>query len=320
MSWFKDNKFLVVLGGITLALAIVSYIIGSKGGARYTQAKEDYDAAYSEASTFEKMPLYPKAENKDGKTKALDEYRKAAEGLQTAFNPYRAPKPANVSPQEFTDQLKTVNDQLVKAFAEANTKLPDEFFSGFERYRTELARGEATGILSQQLGYIKTLMLALAQAGPTELRNLYRPALAEEDGNKFEPSPNQVARPLPLEIAFTGTEKAAREFLSTITRPDSKYVVIRTIRIANVKKDPPKAADAKFDKPAAAAVTPQDVFGGLVLPPGEGESGAEEEKPEAPPEPKEDSSRILAQVLGNELIQVYVRLDVMSFLPAKKLP
>jgi hypothetical protein len=33
-----------------------------------------------------------------------------------------------------------------------------------------------------------------------------------------------------------------------------------------------------------------------------------------------DSSRILAQVLGNEQVQVFLRLDVLQFLPAKKLP
>jgi len=33
-----------------------------------------------------------------------------------------------------------------------------------------------------------------------------------------------------------------------------------------------------------------------------------------------DSGRILSQVLGNEEVQVFLRLDVMLFLPAKKLP
>jgi hypothetical protein len=322
MSWFKDNKFLVVLGGTTLVLAIVLFMVGSKGGGRYDQAKEEFDAAVDEATSYERLPLYPRDVNRDGKSKALDEYRKATEDLQAAFQPYRAEKPANVSPQQFTDQLKAVNDELLKAFSDANTKLPEEFFSGFERYKTELARSEATGILIQQLQSIKTLMLALAGAGPSELKNLHRPSLPEEDGRSFEPKPAQVARPLPLEITFTGPEKSARQFLSAITQPDGQHVVIRTLRISNVKKDPPRAADAKFDKPAAApaAVDPANIFGGAFTLPTEGEEEKKDEPVPPPPAPKADSSRILAQVLGNEEIQVFVRLDVMNFLPAKKLP
>jgi hypothetical protein len=324
MSWFKDNKFMVVLGGSTLVSAIVLFLVGSKGGGRYDQAKVDFDAAFDEASSYEKLPLYPSEPNHDGKTKALDEYRKAAVDLQAAFKPYRAEKPANISPQEFTNQLKAVNDELKKAFSDSNTKLPDEFFSGFERYRTELARGEATGILVQQLQSIRSIMLALAGAGPSELRNLYRPALPEEEGRSFEPKPAQVARPLPLEITFTGPEESARQFLSAISKPDGQYVVIRTLRVSNVKKDPPKASDAKFDKPAAAApaaADPANIFGGAFVLPEEGAEGEKkDDKPAPPPAPKADSSRILAQVLGNEEVQVFLRLDVMSFLPEKKLP
>ncbi|HSR37039.1 MAG TPA: Amuc_1100 family pilus-like protein [Desulfurivibrionaceae bacterium] len=321
MSWFKDNKFLVVLGGTTLVLAIVLFMIGSKGSGRYDQAKQDFDAAVDEATAYERLPLYPRTENRDGKSKALDEYRKATDELQAAFKAYRSEKPANVTPQEFTTQLKAVNDQLVKAFADSNTKLPDEFFRGFERYKTELARSEATGILGQQLQSIKALMLALAKSGPSELRNLHRPGLPEEEGRSFEPKPSQVARPLPLEISFTGPERSARQFLSAISNPDSQYVVIRTLRITNAKKDPPRAADAKFDKPAAASAAPaaSDIFGGAFVMPAEGDEG-DKDKPAAPPAPKADTSRILAQVLGNEEVQVFVRLDVMSFLPAKKLP
>ena len=318
MSWFKDNKFLVVLSGTTLFLAIVLFVVGSKGSDRYDEAKQEFDTAVSEASSYERLALYPATDNRNGKSKALDEYIKATSDLQAAFEPYRPEKLTNVSPQQFTDQLKAVNDELVKAFADSKTKLPDEFFSGFERYKTELARTEATGILVQQLQSIKTVMLALASSSPSEVKNLYRPSLSEEEGRTFEPLPDQVARPLPLEICFTGPEKSVRQFLSAISKPDSQYVVVRTLRISNTKKDPPRAADAKFDKPAVTPA-PTDVFGGAFAQPAEGEEAKKEEKP-APPAPKADSSRILAQVLGNEEVQVFVRLDVMSFLPAKPLP
>jgi hypothetical protein len=105
-----------------------------------------------------------------------------------------------------------------------------------------------------------------------------------------------------------------------------------------MKKDPPRSSDAKFDKPAAPVSTPADeVFGGGFVLPGE-EPKTEDKKTVPGTAPKKtvpgttppltpapapavaDSSRILSQVLGNEEVQVFVRLDLMQFLPAKKLP
>ncbi len=124
----------------------------------------------------------------------------------------------NVSPQDFTNQLKAVNEEVRKAFEDSGTKVPDPFFCGFENYKTSLARGNATGILDYQLAGIKNLMLALAKSGATELKNLYRPLLPEEDGREYKPQDSDVARPLPLEITFAGPEKAVREFLSAIVK------------------------------------------------------------------------------------------------------
>jgi hypothetical protein len=323
MSWIKDNKFLVALGGGTLIGAILLFLAGSKGASRYDQAKEEFDAAASEASTFERLALYPRPENRDGKSKALDEYRQATEALQAAFESFRPKEIVNVSPQDFTNRLKSANDEVLKAFGDSETKVPEAFFCGFEDYKTSLARGNATGLLEYQLGGIKNLMLALAKSGATELKNLHRPPLPEEQGNPWQPQPSDVARPLPLEITFTGSEKSMRHFLSTIAKPDRQYVVIRSMRVTNTRKDPPRAADAKFDKPApapAAAPPAADVFGGAFVLPGDqpaaGNAGEAAPKPAAPV----DSSRILAQVLGNEEVQVFLRLDVLQFLPAKKLP
>lgn len=321
MSWIKDNKFLVALAGGTLLGVIVLFFVGSKGASRYEQAKEQFDAAAAEASSHESLALYPRAENRDGKNKALEEYRKATESLQAAFEAFRPKEIANVSPQDFTNRLKSVNDEVLKAFADAETTVPEGFFCGFENYKTTLAGGNATGLLEYQLGGIKHLLLALSKSGASALINIHRPPLPEEQGNAYQPQPNDVARPLPLEITFTGPKKSVREFLSSIVKLDPQYVVIRSLRITNSKKEAPRAADAKFDKPATAAPAAPasgDVFGGAIVLPGD-EPAAEGAGEAAAPTPA-DSSRILAQVLGNEEVHVFLRLDILQFLPAKKLP
>lgn len=322
MNWIKDNKFLASLAGGTLLGMVLLYLAGSKAASRHDMAKEEFDAAAAEATAFETLPLYPRPENRDGKNKALDEYRKSLDALQTSFAPFRSEKIDNVSPQDFTTRLKAANDEVTGALQEADCKIPEGFFCGFEKYKTTLASGNATGMLGYQLGGIRDILMALAKSGPSALNNLHRPLLPEEDGGTWQPQPNDVARTLPLEITFTAPEKSVRDFLSAIVKPDKRYVVIRSLRVSNAKKDPPRAADAKFEKPAGPKAPPaNDIFGAAFVLPSDGqpaEGGGEVPAPK--PAPVVDSSRILAQVLGNEELQVFLRLDVMQFLPAKKLP
>ncbi len=319
MSWIKDNKFIAALGGATLVGVILLYLVGAHGASKYADAKTQFDAAATEAAEYEKLPLYPTRDNRNGKRQALDEYRLAVASIQTSFAPFQPKAVENITPQDFTNRLVAANKDVRKAFEDAGTKVPDAFFVGFEGYKTSLAPGNTTGILDYQLTAIKRILLTLAKGKPSSLKNLHRPPLAEEERQAFVAG-DAPARPLPLEICFVSPEKSAREFLSSIAKADDQYVVIRTLRISNEKKDPPRTQDAKFDKPVGAK--PADLFGGggvFVLPGDQNPPTTGAEKP-APAPKIEDSSRILSQVLGNEEIRVFLRLDVLEFLPAKKLP
>ena len=316
MSWIKDNKFVVVLGGGTLVGVALLYLLGARGVTNYQVAKEEFDLAAQEATASEKSELYPTVPNLNGKSKAIDEYRKSVEEIESAFEAFRSKEFKSITPQEFTNKLLAANTDIRKAFEDSGTKVPDAFFVGFEGYTKTMAPASTTGVLDYQLDSIKNILLALAKARPGELKNLHRPLLAEEELQTYTSPENAAARPFPLEITFVGSERAARDFISSITKPVSPYAVIRCLRITNEKKDPPRAADAQFEKPAPAKpVEAGNPFGGAFVLPGE-------EPPVAgAPAPKiADSSRILSQVLGNEQIRVFLRLDILAFLPAKKLP
>lgn len=327
MSWIKDNKFLAALGGGTLVGVILLYLVGAQASKRYTAASEEYASSAAQATEYEKQPLYPRQDLRDGKRKAIDEYKKSVDSLQKAFEPFRKKELENSTPQEFTNRLLAAKDETQAAFVAAGTVVPEEYFMGFEAYRTSLAGGANTGLLNYQLDGIKKLMLELAKAKPTELKNLHRPALPEETNQEYTPAPGDVARSFPLEIVFVAPEKTAREFLSSIVKvDDGKYAVIRSLRIANAKKTPPTSTDAQFEQ--AATATPSapageaESSGGFVFP-GEEETPAEDTAAApaaAPAAAAGDSSKILSQVLGNEEVQVFVRLDILNFLEEKKLP
>jgi hypothetical protein len=349
MSWIKDNKFAAMLGGATLLGAIVLFYVGMSYRGKYAKALQAYQDAAGEVDEFEGLPLYPSDANRDGKTKALNEYRKAIAGLQDGFEKFRPKEIKNITPQDFTGNAKSAKEEVDKAFEEAKTKLPDGFFLGFETYSSgSLANEAATGILNYQLGAIKELMLSLAKAGPSQLQNFHRVKSPEEDGGKWTPGPDDTSRAYPMEVTFKGTEKSAREFVASLANSAGYFYTIRSLRIANDKNKAPNKADAKFEvaTPAGgAAKTAADPFGGaggFVLPgdepapaPAPAPGGAKPAAPATPTAPATpatpapapaaakkpaDSSRILNPILGEEEIQVFLRIDVLQFLPVKDLP
>lgn len=376
MSWIQENKFVAMLGGATVLGAVVIGYLGMTYRTKYTQAHQEYQDAATQVEEFEQLPLYPTDENRAGKRKSLNAYRTEITSLQAVFEKYRPKELVNVPPQTFADQAKAARDEVTKAFEEKKTALPAEFFLGFEGYTATLASEEATGALSYQLGAIKEMLLSLAQTGPSQLQNLHRPKLVEEEGAKYTPGETDTARAFPVEVTFKTTKKGLRAFLTSLASSQTHYYTIRTIRAINEKHGKaPNKNDAKFDIPApAGGVKPAapggDPFGGFVLPddppakpatpapapaPGAGTPPAKPATPAPAPAPatpaapapapapkpagtpgpagtsgapgapapaggKADSSRILQQVLGDEEIQVFIRLDVMRFLPTRELP
>jgi len=339
MNWIKQNPFLAALGGGTLVGAIVLIGIGLAGSGRYQEQLDSFQASSQQVSAYEAKALYPDPALRDAKRKLLVDYAADIEQLQEAFAPYRVEELDKISAQDFTDRLVAASEGLRKAFADAGATLPDGFYVGFESYSAgSLAREAATPILNYQLGAVNELLLILARSGPSELRNLHRPALPEETGATWQRPDNQAARELPLEITFRASEEATRDFLTALAGSEKYFYVIRTMRVSSEKTTPPLAADAKFEAPAAAPTTAPaaDPFGGFVFPgeeapaPAEdGEAEAEEAPVEETPQPapaggrviaEGDTSRILGQVLGTEQVNVFLRLDILQFLAPLELP
>lgn len=330
MSWIQENKFIVALGAGTVVAAGLLLYAGSKGSSRYQVALEEHQAAASAVSNFERLPLYPQTDHLDGKRKAISDYRQAIDDLQEAFTKFQPEEIEQVSPQELGNRMVTANEEATRLLREAGVALPAGFFSGFEGYTTSLANSAATPVLGRQIGMVTSVLGDLAKAGPSELLNFRRERQPEEEGNSWQAQDQDIARPFSFEVTFRGTEESARRFLSKLADSSERFVVIRTVRISNESKEPPKSSDAQFGAAPGAAAAPDPFaggFGGFFLPPDDDEDAAD--APDAPavapapapaPAPAAGGTRMLGQVAGSELIQVFVRFDILQFLPPGQLP
>ena len=331
MNWIKSNPFVAALAGITLVICGALYFYGSQGAKKYDNAKASFEESYLSVNKSEKIPLYPKAELRDGKRKALTEYGGQIDELRSLFDAYRPGELKNVSPQDFTASLKAATKEVSEALEAAGCVVPENFLMGFERYGNEFATEKATGVLNYQLEGVKHALLQLAESRPAELLNVFREVVPEENNAQPEIAAGDVTRQFGYEVAFKGSEASVRGFLSALGKTEPYYYIVRSMKVENERDEPPTVSDAQFEKasaldPAKPAV--DNPFGGAFVLPGADEPGVEE--PAAPAEEEAvaeepsdepaDSSRILAQVLGSEEITVFVRFDLAMFLPSKELP
>jgi hypothetical protein len=244
--------------------------------------------------------------------------------LSKSYETYRVGDLKSIQPQAFTDQLKQYTQEIVKAFDLNKSTLPEDFFMGFEVYRSQLAQTNATGIMLFQLEGIKRVFNALASAKAAEVVKIYREPLSEESGKIFQSTPNMVARFLPFEISLRISESSLRKLITSLGSLDSQYVIIRTIAIKNRNTSPPKITDASFESQSEIQAADdksnladtQIAFDDLNLQDTKNDSldGIEAQ------ESQKDTSKILAQVLGNEELDVLIRADLTLFLPTIKLP
>jgi hypothetical protein len=360
MNWIKDNPFLSALLGITLGLSAAFVFIGIKGGWKFDAAKTSFDEAFAAVQKSEGLPLYPHKDNVTAKKKALDDHCKSIDEMREDYKTFMIdPEAPPITTQQFTENLKKAAKEVEDAFSAAESKLPEGFFMGFEAYRGELAKSGATTMLDYQLKAVKHLLLGLAESRPTSMIRIYRERISEESDQPYVPGENEVARKFSYEIAVRGSEESIRHFISKLGEKKSFFFVIRSIRINNERDVPPRISDAKFEKPAPAAVDPAAIFGAgffeeekpeipaagpnkpenevkpeaeNVLPgealPAEGAGAelgaaaggvAEPEQPITIPTVTTDSSKILSQVLGDEELLVFVRFDILIFSPTKEL-
>lgn len=330
MNWIKSNPFVSALSGATLVICVALFFYASSGSARFEEAQAEFENSYAAVSKAERLKPYPIAENRDGKRKALTEFATEINELRSKFDDYRPEELQNVSVQAFTEKLKTSAEETEKILTTAGCNIPEGYFLGFEQYRGQLANSGATGVLMYQVEAMEKAMMQLAEARPSQLIRIYREPVPEETGEKFTPEKNDVARQFGFEVTFKGSENSVREFLSALGTLGDNYFTVRCVEIVNERDTPPRTIDAKFesavDAPAQNAGSDNAFGDAFELPGGDAfgdeptDGEPEVEVPAVPEAPAADSSRILAQVLGNEELIVMVRFDLALFLPSNELP
>lgn len=325
----SEKTFLIALGGATVVLAGALGYWGFSSSKKYDAAKESYDGAVSDIQRLTRGDLYPNPANRQAKEKAVGEYATEVGELQKAFDPYRVAELPAIGVTEFTDKLLANRNEVAAKFEEAGTEVPDQFYLGLNEYTTKPVQSGFAAVLNYQLEAFTELFSELAESEPSALINVHRPKLEEEQGGSPDLE-GKTFRLHPIEITFRGSVASVRGFLSRIDDPEKFYYVVRTLRIGNERQTAPNAGDARFEVPKPASSDAGggssgfggggfDAFFENVGEEEEADAGAEEAvAEEVVEEAPADSGEILKQVLGNEEVNVFLRVDVLQFLQSQE--
>jgi len=310
-----------------LVSIIALVVIGLLGGgawfwsAQLLSSKINEKAAIQgQLMALEKKGIFPSAQNK----KTLDEQAKElatlSEGMEPSiqqrmalFKDVRTVDDAGLmkglGPDEWKKLFEEKRNALRKMAEDKKVKIPDDFNFGFSSYVLAAPRLEHTLDLGVQLMAVQEFSKALIQSGAQELL-LVRRAMVENkeaesrsttsrtssSGNeeaveaRVVTEPNGVYRVIPFEIVFKASPQSLVTLLNTLGSSPFLFVT-KNLVLENEKTTVPKRSEV-MDAASAEATT----------------SGAEA-KP---------TTKVLIPVVGQELVTVRLRIDLIDFLPPTK--
>ncbi|MFC5051002.1 Amuc_1100 family pilus-like protein [Rubritalea spongiae] len=336
MSWIQENKFTAALAGGTLVGSIALIVLASGQSGDYEDAQSALDEALKQERELQEGRPYPTPENVQAYKDNVDDYARVTHALQRDYQRYRptAEEVQDFQPDQFSNKVSGYRSRLDEAFKANGVELPEGCLYGFEAYSRTFPRPAATGELNYQMKALEWLFSDLAEQKPEALLNVVRPQIAVEARPKKEDRATKrrgaevdekIYDVYPLELSFRCSEKSFKHFLEDVASSKEYYFAVNAIRIQNERQTPPNASDAKF--PVVTANEPAfdsfDSFagfdtetvdeGGMTVEEGAEDalSSSENEVESAVIASDADESRLLMQILGDEQINVYLKLDLI---------
>ncbi len=255
---------------VTLIIALVITLLG--GGAWYwtgTQlsgALDEKQNLQGRMNTLARGVYYPNAKN----VQTLEESARALETniqpleekmrqASSQLDPVRGERNAEgiytgLSGDAWQKMLSARRQELMKLADESQIALPENFYLGFQRYRSLVPNDRFTLPLGIELMAIADISKILISSGVTELRSIKR-VIVEDGGSggttgaeanilpaRVVEAANANYTLYPLEFQFTGSPTALYKVIDQITGANLFYIV-RFIEVQNEKTSIPSQSE-----------------------------------------------------------------------------
>lgn len=296
MKWIQENPFLSGLIGATVVIGGALAFLLTQAMANYQSTNDSYIASVGQLQQLQSSKPFPNEENlKIAKEKGA-EFEKEAKAFQQKLLKLEVPVDSSVTPQKFQDDLRTTVDETIRKAGEANVEVPENFYLGFDQYRTNLPSDKAAPVLARQLAVISSVVNELISSKITAVNDLKRTPLPEEGGqgqqggggqNNAQASKSVLSR-YPFELSFTADQSKFRGVFNALLE-NKQFLVIRALSVQNTQlAGPPKNAGGSDDAQASPSSS-------------QGASGQDE------------AAKDLNVILGREQVVVSARIELIDF-------
>lgn len=243
----------LAIAAVALVGTLVAGFFAMEAAIRQEEAVAGYTSAITNLRRLEGKQPFPDDENLKKVQASVEAYKKSITDFVTSLNKIEVPV-AEISPQKFQDDLRVAADNLRKATAN-KTALPENFFFGFDAFRTQLPPQGETKELNREFLAIKSLIDAIVPLGITSIDSLVRhagAAPAAPDPKAAPPKPNEpVAKPLAFDSFTLGITAPQNSFISAFDKIPANpgFLVVRSMTIENTSPTAPLKADIGKPKP-----------------------------------------------------------------------
>lgn len=327
MSWIQQNKVPAAIIGVSLAGAAGLGVMMFNAWQGHSTALEQFDNLNRGIAGLNSAVLAPTPENLEAKKALVDEFAAEAKKLQIVLERLQADvAPEAISDTGFQSKLKTRIAE-VRKLAAGRMGLPAEFNLAFDRYNSELPKSndQATE-LSAYLDSVEKIVEVMAMSGVRQLDMIERSDLDSEKSvsatnNASRKGQAQAAAAKSVDVktlrAVITTDQAALQvLLSKLASPSEMpfFTVLRLVRIENERKEGPLRAEIGLHtlQPPndETVVAPQPISIAPSITPTSQDSKEGNDVIAAVQPMGQDA----VDVLGNEILKVYLEIDIVSFL------
>jgi hypothetical protein len=288
---------------VTLVIAVMIALAGGGGwywtDSQLSTALSEKQSLQGRMNSLARGVYYPNAQNVktledsvsalemniqplEEKMRAASSYLDPVRGEQNAEGQY-----SGLSGDAWQKLLSGNRQELIQLAAESETQLPENFYLGFQRYRSLVPNDSVTLPLGIELAAISDISRTLITSGAKEIRSIKR-VIVEDGasggagssganilGAKVVDAASGNYRLYPLEFRFTCTPMTLYQIVNRMTGADLFYI-IRFIDVQNEKTTIPSQSEV--------ISTASDTVANIV------------------------------PILGQEMIQVRMRVDLVDWI------
>jgi hypothetical protein len=277
-NWFKQNPF---LGSTVIAAVVVIFAGGylvSGEATRLGDELESFESKKTQLAQLKGNKPFPDAANLQ---QTESETAQAKALLDQLAGSFRIDTPAT-GPQAFQDALSKAVKEVSDLAASKGVGVPEDFYLGFETYKTQPPTEQAAPQLDLQLRSIRAVAEALIESKVTALGTFSPAPLTSESpkeeavsadakkgnrGKERSPQPTSFGM-APFDVNFTADQASFRLAFNRILEI-APPVFVRLVSVANsqpaapAKNQPEEASTVTGQEPPSSAIRP--LFGRETL-------------------------------------------------------